>query len=178
MIHYAGCMRKLLLIAMLTSTAAFAQSDNSMLVVGGPKDTRPASEIEHERVLNNFPEWAVTRVGAATGGTDQDIAPTPAAPTTPSAGSTPAVAPAPATPAAPASATAKLWPVDTVPIFMKSCVNFQPKLVVPCNCVIGRLMLAMPHDEFIKLTAQGTVEQDPRLQNILTECAVKAAAEQ
>jgi hypothetical protein len=65
-----------------------------------------------------------------------------------------------------------------VPLFMPACVGYQPKLVVPCNCVIGKLMLAMPHDEFLKLSANGTIEDDIRLKNIRIECAVKAAAEQ
>lgn len=172
-------MRTILLIALLTSTAAFAQNDNSMLVVGGSQPApRPASEIEQERVMQQFPEWAVTRAGAATAGTDKDTPAAPAAPAAPGAQAAPASPASPAAPAAPANPASKLWPADTVPIFMKSCVNFQPKLVVPCNCVIGKMMLAMPHDEFLALTAKGTIEQDVRVKNIRTACAVKAAAEQ
>lgn len=167
---------------LLLSTAALAQNGESMLVVGGaPNDTRPASEIEQERVLQQFPDWAVSRVGAATGATDADVVAPPAAPTAPAALGAQAIPPSAATPpvpAAPASPVSKLWPADTVPIFMPACVGFQPKLVVPCNCVIGKLMLAMPHDEFLKLTANGTIENDARLKNIRIACAVKAAAEQ
>lgn len=171
-------MRFLLLIPFLVfPLAALAQDDNSMLVVGGAKDPRPASEIEHERVVQQFPDWAVTRAGAAAGGHDQDVPATPSAPAAPSA-TAPQSAPTPAIPAAPASPASKLWPADTVPIFMKSCVSYQPKLVVPCSCVIRKLMVAMPHDEFLKLTAEGTVEADARLQNIRVECAVNAAADQ
>lgn len=176
-------MKKLLLLSIFIASTAFAQSDGSMLVVNGgqAKDTRPASEIEHERVLNQFPEWAVTRVGVATGGSDKDVVAPPAAPVSPAplgAQSIPPSPPAPSAPAAPANAVNKLWPADTVPIFMQSCVGFQPKLVVPCNCVIGKLMLAMPHDEFLTLTAQNKIEDDIRLKNIRVQCAVKAASEQ
>lgn len=149
-----------------------------MLVVGGPKDKRPASEIEQERVLNQFPEWAVTRAGAATAGTDQDMPSAATAPASPGAGDVPANPASPKIPEAPASPVSKLWPADTVPIFMRACVNYQPKLVMPCNCTIGKMMLAMPHDEFLELTAKGTLEDDIRVKNIRTECALKAAAEQ
>lgn len=177
-------MKKLILLSLLISSAAFAQSGGeSMLVVNGgqQKDNRPASEIENERVLNQFPEWAVTRIGTATGGYDKDVTAPPAAPIAPASPGAEAIPPSPAAPtppAAPANAVDKLWPADTVPIFMQSCVGYQPKLVVPCNCVIGKLMLAMPHDEFLKLTAQGQIENDARLKNIRVQCAVKAAADQ
>lgn len=153
-----------------------------MLVVGGQvKDNRPASEIENERVVNAFPENAVTRLGSSVGGSDRDVINPPAAPIAPSSPGAEAIPnspPAPAIPAAPASPASKLWPADTVPIFMKSCVSYQPKLVVPCSCVINRVMLAMGHDEFLKLTAEGTIEEDIRVKNIRTECAIKAAADQ
>lgn len=175
-------MKKLLLIALAVSSAAFAQSDDSMLVVNGGRmrDTRPASEIEHERVMHQFPDWAVTRVGAATGGYDKDVTAPPAAPVAPAAPGAEAIPASPAVPkppAAPSNAVDKLWPADTVPIFMQACVGYQPKLVVPCNCVIGNLMLEMPHDEFLRLTAQNTIENDIRLKNIRVKCAVKAVAE-
>ncbi len=150
-----------------------------MLVVDGtPKDPRPPSQIEQERVLREFPDYAITRLGTSTGGYDKDVAPIPPAAPTPATAPAPAGAAAPKAPEAPANAVDKLWPADTVPIFMPACVGYQPKLVVPCNCVIGKLMLAMPHDEFLKLTANGTIEQDIRLKNIRVECAVKAAAKQ
>ena len=171
-------MRALFLIPFLITTAAFAQNDGSMLVIGGAKDPRPASAIEQERVMQQFPDWAVTRAGAVTGGYDQDVPTAPAAPASPSTEATPKSPPTPAIPSAPANPANKLWPADTVPIFMKSCVSYQPKLVVPCSCIIHKLMTAMPHDEFLKLTAAGTVEDDIRLQNIRVECAVKAAARQ
>lgn len=177
MAHYAKSMRFLISL-LLMSTAALAQSQSPMMIVQGSNaapDQRPASEIEHERVLNNFPDWAVTRAGAATGGSDADIADgAPAAPT-PEPSPAPKGPETPAAPAAPQAPISKLWPADTVPIFVKSCVGFEAQKLVPCNCVIGKLMLAMPHDEFLKLSAQGTIEQDARLQNIRIACAVEAA---
>lgn len=150
-----------------------------MLVVGGQvKDNRPASEIENERVVNAFPENAVTRLGSSVGGSDRDVINPPAAPIAPSSPGAEAIPNSPPAPAIPAAPASKLWPADTVPIFMKSCVSYQPKLVVPCSCVINRVMLAMGHDEFLKLTAEGTIEEDIRVKNIRTECAIKAAADQ
>lgn len=175
-------MKKLLVLSLLIPSAVFAQQDSMLVVNGGQmRDARPASEIEHERVMNQFPDWAVTRVGSATGGYDKDVTTPPAAPVAPASPGAEAIPPspqAPAAPAAPANAITKLWPADTVPIFMQSCVGYQPKLVVPCNCVITNLMLEMPHDEFLRLTAQNTIEDDIRLKNIRVKCAVKAAAEQ
>jgi hypothetical protein len=43
--------------------------------------------------------------------------------------------------------------------------------VVPCTCTITKLMVAMPHDEFLKKSEDGTIEQDQRLINIRSECA-------
>lgn len=172
-------MRMIHLIPFLFALPAFAQSASPMLVVGGQQPTaaaKPASELEQERLINQFPDWAVTRVGSATGGWDKDVVPAPAAPANPAGANISPNAQAPAAPAAPEapdSPITKLWPVDTVPIFLRSCIGYRPALLVPCKCVIGRLMTEMPHDEFLELTAKGTIEQDARLKNIRLQCAVQ-----
>ncbi len=142
-----------------------------MVVIGGDQPRRAASEVEQERLVNQFPNWAVTRAGAASGGYDQDVPPSPAYPAAAPTASTAATPAAPAAPQVPAAPINKLWPRDTVPIFMQSCVGYRPKLFVPCQCIIGRLMLEMPHDEFLALTAKGTIEDDNRLKTIRQQCA-------
>lgn len=170
-------MRLFFLIPLLFALPALAQHASPMLVVGGPKAApKAASEIEQERLIQQFPDWAVTRAGSATGGWDKDVPTAPQAPVNPGSATAPTTAPtpaAPAAPAAPASPVNKLWPADTVPIFVRSCVGYRPALLLPCQCVIGKLMLAMPHDEFLQLTAQGTIEQDARLQKIRLQCATQ-----
>lgn len=139
-----------------------------MLVVGG--DTKPASQAAQEDLINNFPEWAVTNAGANTTGMKADV---PASPKPPASAPVPAGAAAPAspeTPKPPKSPADKLWPVDTVPIFMRACVGLHIELIPPCKCTITKLMQQMPHDEFLELTARGTIEQDARLSTIRYEC--------
>lgn len=177
----AGPMRFAPLILMLAAAAAWAQQDSPMVVIGGGnQQKRPASEIEQERLINQFPEWAITRAGAATGGYDKDVPPTPNYPTSPqpAARTEPPVPQTPAAPASPTPPASKLWPADTVPIFLRSCVGYQPKLIIPCKCVIGRLMVEIPHDEFLLLTAKGTIEQDQRLRIIRSQCAANSATGQ
>lgn len=170
-------MRVVHLLPFLFALPVLAQDNSPMLIVGGPQTaTKPASEVEQERLVQQFPDWAVTRVGSATGGWDKDVIAAPQAPANPASATAPANAPTPAAPtppAAPASPVSKLWPVDTVPIFVRACVGFRPALLLPCQCVIGKLMLAMPHDEFLELTAKGTIEQDARLKQIRLQCATQ-----
>jgi hypothetical protein len=117
----------------------------------------------------NFPDAAVTRIGANSTGQTDDTPPAPATPTAPAAPDAPTPA-SPAAPAAPASPISKLWPRDTVPVFLQSCTGFHPELVVPCTCVITTLMGQMGHDEFMQLSADGTIEQDPRVKSARAQC--------
>lgn len=129
----------------------------------------PATKPQGPLVLN-FPEAAVTRIGENTSGEYNDApadAPhAPAAPAAPPA-STPSTPPSPASPPSPIS---KLWPRDTIPIFLRSCTGFHPELVPPCTCVITNLMDQMGHDEFLKLSEANTIEQDARLIAIRQQC--------
>jgi hypothetical protein len=124
--------------------------------------------------FSNFPENAITRVGENTMGTHEDVPATPASPVppaAPAATANPETPKNPASPAAPANPNNKLWPRDTVRIFLPPCTRLRPQFVVPCTCVITKLMIAMPHDEFLKKSEDGTIEQDPRLIKIRSECA-------
>ncbi len=174
-------MRLLLTSLLLTlPLVAFAQSTGSapMVMVSQGKVLATAKPVTPQVYTPDFPDWAITQVGQATGGnnTDQpDAAPqAPQAPTAPQ----PDTAAAPATPATPPSPVSKLWPRDTVPIFVRSCVGFHIELLPACTCVINKLMGEMPHDEFLELSQRGTIEQDTRLQTIRQQCAVDGAAEQ
>lgn len=121
----------------------------------------------------NFPQNAITQVGENTMGQHVD---TPANPPSPTPPPNPASPPAPATPGAPAAPASppnpvnKLWPKDTVEAFMPSCTNLHIEYVKPCLCVITTLMMQMPHDEFLAKSEAGTIEQDPRLTKIRTDC--------
>jgi hypothetical protein len=64
----------------------------------------------------------------------------------------------------------KLWPSDTVQIFLPPCTGFRPQFVPACTCIITRLMAEMPHDEFLQKSNDNSLEQDPRLIKIRTEC--------
>ena len=124
--------------------------------------------------FSNFPENAVTRVGENTTGQHVDAPTNPANPPTPAnpAAASGAETPAnPASPTPPANPISTLWPRNTVEIFMPSCAGFHVELVKPCLCVITRLMTTMPHDEFLKESEKGTLESDPRLLTIRTDCA-------
>ena len=122
----------------------------------------------------NFPEAAITRIGETTTGVHVDA---PANPPSPSASATAASSQAALTPASPAappspvSPISKLWPRNTVEIFLPPCTRLRPQFLVPCTCVITKLMLAMPHDEFLAKSEAGTIEADPRLIRIRTDCA-------
>ena len=93
-----------------------------------------------------------------------DDPPVPAAPESPAGGDVPAA------PESPSLKPSKLWPVDTVPVFMLSCVQLQKEIVSTCRCVINNLMKAMPHDEFLQLSESGLIERDQRYLNIRRQC--------
>ena len=63
-----------------------------------------------------------------------------------------------------------LWPTDTVDIFVSACSGMRHQLVAPCRCVIERLALKMPHNEFITLSEKDAVENDQRYINAREEC--------
>lgn len=121
----------------------------------------------------NFPEAAITQVGENTTGQHVDTPANPPSPTAPPNPSTPATPPnpgAPASPTPPAKPVSKLWPRNTIEVFMPSCTNLHIEFVKPCTCVITQLMMQMPHDEFLAKSEAGTIEQDPRLLKIRTDC--------
>jgi len=135
--------------------------------------TTTATPATNANLPANFPAWAVTQVGEKTAGQQVDVPATPAspaaAPAAPAANAAPTTI-APASPAAPASPINKLWPRDTVQIFLPACAGFHVELVPACTCVISNLMLKMPHDEFLAKSENNTIEQDPRLIQIRQEC--------
>ena len=76
----------------------------------------------------------------------------------------------PESPPSPKSPLAKLWPADTVPVFVLACAQFHKELIAPCKCTITKLMTAMPHDEFLALSAENVIEQDQRYLNSRRAC--------
>lgn len=161
-------MRTLLFIVSLFPLMAFAQDASApMLVVD---ETKPPTSLAVQKdLMDQFPEWAVTNLAKNTTGQTEAVPASPPAPSAPAA--TPPTNPkAPSAPAAPESPVSKLWPVDTVPIFMPPCVGLHPELIAPCKCTITELMLQMPHDEFLRLSLDGSIEQDARLSAIRYRC--------
>jgi hypothetical protein len=117
----------------------------------------------------DFPETAVTRIGENSTGQQVDMPANPPNPATPTAPDAP-TPDTPAAPASPPSPISKLWPRDTVPIFLQSCTGFHPELIDPCTCVITQLMSQMGHDEFLQLSESDAIEHDPRLINARQQC--------
>lgn len=175
----------------LTSMAQDSRVHSPMLISGAPQNGAPASNaaavpgaginspapsnhIDALPMPTGFPEWAITK--AAENSTGQPSSTPPANPAAPPTAPTseapaaPANAQAPSVPDAPTPVVDKLWPRDTVEIFLPSCTGFHPELVAACTCVITRLMLAMPHDEFLAKSEAGTIEQDQRLMTIRRDC--------
>ena len=174
-------MKHLLTLLALTvlPLAALAQTNPQNVPViivdqGNQITTAPDPAIANRPVpgrgFANFPDIAVTRVGEDTTGQHIDAPATTSieAPNAPNA-------PVPATPASPTPPTspaAKLWPRDTVALFMPSCMGFHPQeFAQPCMCVITKMISTMPHDEFLRESEAGTIEQDQRLITIRTDCA-------
>jgi hypothetical protein len=181
-------MRALLLSISMLSTplvaAAQSYSNAPMVVVGEsapqPKaaDASANAPVTPDSLLATFPKQAITNVGEATGGERVDTPANPASPkppANPAASNTPANPNAPASPASPVNPVSKLWPRDTVPIFMTACVGFHSQKIRPCSCVITRLMVAMPHDEFLVKSENDTLEKDERLLRIRQDCATAPA---
>ena len=175
-------MKTFLTLLILTALplAAAAQTGPNVPVIivdqgnqlGVAPDPALAGKPVPGRGFANFPEIAVTRVGENTTGQHVDEPASAATSTQPNAAPN---APAPATPASPtppASPVAKLWPRDTIALFMPSCMGFHPQeFAAPCMCVITKMMAAMPHDEFLRESDTGTIESDQRLIRIRTDCA-------
>jgi hypothetical protein len=161
------------------SLAAQAQHAASPIVIigeGAPAATKSAaaSAPVPGAAFPNFPENAITRVGENTNGEhiDSPAAPaSPPSPANPSAAASPATPANPASPATPASPVSKLWPRDTISIFLPPCTGLRPQFIVPCTCVITKLMMAMGHDEFLAKSEAGSIESDPRLIRIRQDCA-------
>ena len=104
-------------------------------------------------------------------GVDQSLRPaTPAKPPAPEVPASPTTPPKPTTPEHPPSPFGKLWPKDTLPIFMTRCTQFHTELIKPCLCIINNVMGEMPHDVFMDLNAKGTMESDPRILTIQQKC--------
>lgn len=133
----------------------------------------PSQMNAAEKILNTFPDWAISKAGADTTGQTTSLppsapaAPQPEIPATPANPASPSV---PEAPKAPAPVLDKLWPKDTVPIFLRSCTGFHPELVNACSCVITRLIVTMPHDEFMKLSEANTLNDDARVITIRQQC--------
>ncbi len=171
-----------LLLALALPLTALAQpySNAPVVIVGEgapapkPTVTAAASAGGSVREFPNFPDAAVTRVGQAS---NSDYVPPPQNPANPPAPAGPSAAPipanpqAPASPLSPASPISKLWPRNTIEIFMPPCTGLRPQFVVPCTCTITKLMATMPHDEFLAESDSNTIESDPRLIKIRTDCA-------
>lgn len=162
----------LLALALPIITSAQTYSNTPIIISSDAEEDKPGAVPGAG--FPNFPENAITRVGENTTGQHVDAPanpPNPAVPENPSAGKAPESPTNPNSPTPPANPVSKLWPNNTVEIFLPACINFHPQLVVPCTCVITKLMVEMPHDEFLKKSEDGTIEQDSRLTRIRTECA-------
>lgn len=165
------------------SVVAQSYSNAPLVVIGEGAAAKPAPTASAAAApatgsiagFPNFPEIAITRVGEKSNTEHVDPPANPPSPSAPAAAasgaSTPATPANPASPIAPKSPVSKLWPRDTVQIFVPPCTGLRPQFVIPCTCVITKLMVAMPHDEFLAKSEAGTIEQDPRLQRIRQDCA-------
>jgi hypothetical protein len=186
-------MRASLLIASIfllsCPVLAAAADDSPIIIVGNPAgaEARPAAKPEGktvppagpvaaasaEAITQSFPAWAVSKAGADTSGQGAAIPAAPASPESaaiPAAPAFPPSAGAPQPPAAPSSPLNRLWPRDTVPIFMRSCTGLHIELIPACQCVISKMMLSMPHDEFLTLSAGNRLDSDPRILAIRQGC--------
>ena len=162
-------------LPLLVTAEPYSSSPMVIVGEGAPKEVASAAAKPVPGAeFPNFPENAITRVGENTTGQHVDAPANPASPTAPTAAAAAASPTNPANPASPptpASPVNKLWPRDTIQIFMPACAQLHIQLIQPCTCVITKLMVEMPHDEFLKKSEDGTIEQDGRLTRIRTECA-------
>jgi hypothetical protein len=65
------------------------------------------------------------------------------------------------------------WPRDTVRHFVLTCATTHKELVEPCRCAIRGLMERIPHDEFLRLSDDGTIIGDARYQEARKACVGK-----
>ena len=185
----------------LIPTLALAAEDSPLVIIDGGKKTPPAvtapapaappaaastttatakpsappAAASAEAMINDFPTWAISKAGSDTTGQTAEAAPLPQNPPEPNTAVSPSSPVAPPAPAAPENPVSKLWPRDTVPIFMRSCTGLHVEYVPACSCVVGKLMLTIPHDEFLTLAASDALEKDPRLIKIRSECLATPA---
>ncbi|MFM9889938.1 MAG: hypothetical protein ACKVOE_04730 [Rickettsiales bacterium] len=155
----------------LVALAQVNRAASPLLVVNPQQPAGAPAAATPAPLAPSFPDWAVTKVGDNPGAANPGGI--PYAPNVPisAAPAAPQNAAAAAVPQAPAAPVSKLWPRDTIPLFLPSCTGFHPEMVQPCTCIITRLMTAMGHDEFLFKSEAGTIESDPRLIAIRNECA-------
>ena len=153
--------------ALFISAAAHAQTYSAApMVVYGEGSAQPTNADDTVRELGQATMGeTVTKPGTA------PAAPQAAAPQAVPSAAAPANPPAPVAPANPVD---KLWPRNTIQLFLPSCTGLKPQFLPPCTCVITKLMIVMPHDEFLKKSEDGTLEQDPRLISIRNQCVADA----
>lgn len=145
---------------------AQSYSDAPMVIYGeGAAKAKAASNVSADDSLR---ELGQSTMGETITKPEPPKPATQAAPPAPAPStSTPANPPSPQAPANPVD---KLWPRNTVEIFLPSCTGLKPQFLVPCTCIITKLMITMPHDEFLKKSEDGTLEQDPRLISVRNAC--------
>lgn len=153
-------MRTLLFIALLIPVAAMASSySNAPLLVVKPE--QEAAPVQTYSIAPATPAPAPATPPRVT-------APQPPKPDKPERPESHAIE-------STAVQYSKLWPRDSVPIFMTRCTKFHTEAVKPCSCIITRVMTEMTHDEFMKISESGNVEKDARLLAIRTDCLSKIA---
>ncbi len=101
----------------------------------------------------------------------------PKAPEAP-APSKPSVIKLPVAPASPVPPVSKLWPRDTIPLFVTSCSKLHRELLNPCRCIIDGLMEKMLHDEFLRLSDANQIDIDPRYLTVREQCVMAAKQKQ
>lgn len=161
-----------MLSAILFAAASHAQSySTAPMLIFNDEDSKPTAGVttSPDDRLREFGQQTMGETITKPG--SPPIAPQALEPTAAPAETKPAIAP---TPAAPANPVDKLWPRNTIELFLPSCTGLKPRFVVPCTCIIAKLMIAMPHDEFLKKSEDGTLEQDPRLITIRNQCVADA----
>ncbi len=94
----------------------------------------------------------------------------PASPPRPEHPARPASPPSPESPGRPA----KLWPRDTIPIFVTACSHLNIDKIPTCRCIINGLMVQMTHDEFLRLNEAHLMEADTRYITLRENCVAQA----
>jgi hypothetical protein len=100
----------------------------------------------------------------------------PPRPERPSSPPRPESPPRPASPPSPESPErpTKLWPRDTIPIFVTACSHLNADKMPPCRCIINGLMTQMMHDEFLRLSQAHLIETDTRYITLRENCVAQA----